>query len=115
MRVVLGPIARSGIEAHLGCDLDAGIRAALFHYVGKLRNGRGPVEYPSFLLGRGFGESAVEVEVELDGEVEAAIVAEAARQHLTVAQLAGHAVLAYLAELDSLTEPSASAVEHARH
>jgi hypothetical protein len=113
VRVVLGPIARSGVEAHLGCDLDVGIRAALFHYVGKLRNGRGTVEYPSFLLGRGFGESAVEVEVELDGEVEAAIRKEAERQHLTVAELAGHAVLAYLAELDSISEPRSSATEHA--
>lgn len=115
MRIILGPIARSGIEAHLGCDLDAGIRAALFHYVGKLRNGRGPVEYPSFLLGRGFGESAVEVEVELDQEVEAAIVTEAERQHLTVAELAGHAVLAYLAELDSITEPQPSVTQPAPH
>ncbi len=113
MRVVLGPIARSGLEAHLGGDLDAGIRAALFHYVGKVRNGRGPVEYPSFLLGRGFGESAVEVEVELDREVEATIVEEAERQRLTVAQLAGHAVLAYLAELDSITEPQASVTQQA--
>jgi hypothetical protein len=113
VRVVLGPIARSGIEAHLGCDLDAGIRAALFHYVGKLRNGRGPVEYPSFLLGRGFGESAVEVEVALDGEVEATIHEEAERQHLTVAELAGHAVLSYLAELDSITEPQTSVSQHA--
>jgi predicted HD phosphohydrolase len=114
VRVVLGPIARSGIEAHLGCDLDAGIRAALFHYVGKLKNGRGPVEYPSFLQDRGFGESAVEVEVELDQEVEATIVEEAERQHLTVAQLAGHAILAYLAELDSITEPRASLSHEAR-
>jgi hypothetical protein len=114
VRVVLGPIARSGIEAHLGCDVDAGIRAALFHYVGKLRNGRGPVEYPSFLLGRGFGESAVEVDVELDGEVEAAIVEEAERQRLTVAELAGHAVLAYLAELDSITAPQSSPAPVAR-
>ncbi len=114
MRVVLGPIARSGIEAHLGCDLDAGIRAALFHYVGKIRNGRGPLAYPSFLLGQGFGESAVEVEVELDREVEATIVDEAERQHLTVAELAGHAVLSYLAELDSITAPQATVTENAR-
>jgi hypothetical protein len=115
VKIVLGPVARGGIESHLGSDLPAGIRAALFHYVGKLRNGRGPVEYPSFLLGKGFGEPALEVEVELNTEVEAAIVGEARRQNLTVTELASHAILAYLAELDAITDPQAAHTYAARH
>lgn len=102
MEIVIGPLAQSGINAQFGGDTDAGLRAALFHYAAKLRSGRGPVEYPSFLLSGGFSGSETTTEIEIDGDVEIAIEAEAERQGRTVAEIAGHAVLVYLAELEAV-------------
>ena len=54
MQVLIGPLAESGINAQFGGDVDAGLRAALFHFATKLRTVRTPVEYPSFLESEGF-------------------------------------------------------------
>jgi hypothetical protein len=102
MRIAIGPLARSGINAQFGGDTEAGLRAALFHYAAKLRSGRGSVEYPSFLQDEGFSGSEASTEVEIDGDVEKAIEVEAERQGRTTAELAGHAVLVYLAELEAV-------------
>jgi hypothetical protein len=105
MRVVVGPLARSGLEARLGPDLPTGVNTALIYYVGKLMAGRGPVGFPTFATG---GEDPrPELEVEVDARIEAAIGAEAERQDVSPADLAGHAVLIYLAELDLVGEPEA--------
>ena len=82
--------------------MDAGLRAALFHYAAKLRSGRTPVEYPSFLQSDDFSGSETATEIEIDDDVEKAIEAEAERQGRTAAELAGHAVLVYLAELEAV-------------
>lgn len=102
MEILIGPLGRDGINAQFGGDTDAGMRAALFHYAAKLRTGRTPVEYPSFLQSEGFSGSDTVTEVEIDAAVEKVIVAEAKRQGRTAAELAGHAVLLYLAELESV-------------
>lgn len=82
--------------------MDAGLRAALFHYAAKLRSGRNPTEYPSFLQSEDFSESAQATEVEIDDAVAKVIEVEAERQGRTASELAGHAVLVYLAELDAV-------------
>ncbi len=120
MRVVVGALARTGLESRVGPDIPAAINAALVYYVGKLCSGRGPAKYPKFLAKRGnvdgrgpgsppAGESAnpeAEVEVQVDERIEAALVREAARQGVSAPDLAGHAVLVYLAELDLIGDPS---------
>ena len=102
MQVLIGPLAESGINAQFGGDLDAGLRAALLHYAAKLRSGRKPVEYPSFLQNGGFSGSEEITEVEVDDAIVKVIEAEAERQGRTAPELAGHAVLVYLAELEAV-------------
>ncbi|HXF29939.1 MAG TPA: hypothetical protein VN522_00355 [Solirubrobacterales bacterium] len=122
MRVALGTLARSGLETRVGPDLPAAINTALVYYVGKLSSGRGPAKFPKFLLlkdeGEGQGESKAEaeaapearpeVEVEVDERIEAAIFTDAERQGVSPADLAGHAVMVYLAELDLVGDPDPS-------
>jgi hypothetical protein len=119
MRVVVGPLAKSGLETRVGPNLPAAINAALVYYVGKLSSGRGPVKFPKFLAMQGDpgdgatpsggpspgGEPRPEVEVEVDERIEAAIFTDAERQGVSPTELAGHAVLVYLAELDLIGEP----------
>jgi hypothetical protein len=121
MRVVVGPLAKSGLESRVGPNLPAAINAALVYYVGKLSSGRGPVKFPKFLaVQRESADGAVpsgteapapeprpEVEVEVDERIEAAIFTDAERQGVSPTELAGHAVLVYLAELDLIGEPEA--------
>lgn len=102
MRIALGTFACSGLEAHLGHDVPAGVKRALCHYVDKLRSGRTPVESPCFLRDQPRQEPTHAFDLTLDPETEAVLEQEAARQGTTVGQLAVHSVLAYLAELDFL-------------
>lgn len=120
MRVAVGALARNGLEERVGPDLPGAINAALVYYVGKLQSGRGPAKFPKFLARRGnnggtdFGTSSegepinpeAEVEVHVDERIEAALVREAARQGVSAPDLAGHAVLIYLAELDLIGDPT---------
>jgi hypothetical protein len=103
MRVALGKFACSGIETHLGADIPAGVRTALFHYANKLKAGRSPVAPPRFLSDGAAGQEPMAAfEVAIDAETEAMLEQEALRQGRTVSQLAVHSVLVYLAELDFL-------------
>ncbi len=102
MRVALGKLARSGIETHLGDDLAAGTRKALFHYARKLKAGRRPLPLPRFLVGQAPSEDQVAFDLAVDPETEAVLEQEALRQSTTVGQLAAHTVLVYLAELEFL-------------
>lgn len=102
MRVALGKFACSGIETHLGDDIPAGTRTALFHYARKLKAGRRPVAPPRFLDDMAPQEPAVAFDLALDPETEAMLEEEALRQRTTVDQLAAHTVLVYLAELEFL-------------
>jgi hypothetical protein len=119
MRVVVGPLAKSGLESRVGPNLPAAINAALVYYVGKLSSGRGPVQFPKFLAMQGDQRNGAapstdgspsanarpEVEVDVDERIEAAICTDAERQGVSPTELAGHAVLVYLAELDLIGEP----------
>lgn len=119
MKVAVGPLAQFGLETRVGPDLPAAINTALVFYVGKLSSGRRPPEFPKFLStqgeageaeagARGAGdlpESRPELEVEVDERIEAAIHADAEKQGVSPAELAGHAVLVYLAQLDLVGKP----------
>jgi hypothetical protein len=122
MRVALGTLAKSGLEARVGPDIPAAINTALVYYVGKLSSGRGPAKFPKFLLSNrdqsteravaGEGVAALdtppEIEVEVDERIEAALFSDAERQGVSPSELAGHAVLVYLAELDLVGDPDPS-------
>jgi hypothetical protein len=119
MRVALGNLAKSGLETRVGPDIPAAINTALVYYVGKLSSGRGPAKFPKFLLSsrdEGVAEGSAadggapvdarpEVEVEVDERIEAALFTDAERQGVSPTELAGHAVLVYLAELDLIGDP----------
>jgi len=98
--VELGKLSSTGLEAHFGPDLTVGARKALLHYAYKLRTGRKPMPAPRF-LGPG---SPIEArfDLTLDRESEALLAQEARRLEISTTQLATHAVLVYLAELDFL-------------
>jgi hypothetical protein len=115
MRVALGNLAKSGLESRVGPDVPAAVNTALVYYVGKLSSGRGPAKFPKFLVSKGDagGDEGVavevtprpEVEVEVDERIEAAIFTDAKRQGVSPTDLAGHAVMVYLAELDLIGDP----------
>ena len=123
MRVALGNLAKTGLEARVGSDIPAAVNTALVYYVGKLSSGRGPAKFPKFLLSKGDGGNAEggagdgasagaarpEIEVEVDERIEAALFTDAERQGVDPTDLAGHAVLVYLAELDLVGDPDPSA------
>ncbi len=119
MKVLLGPLAKSGLETRVGANLPAAINAALVYYVGKLNSGRPPARIPDFLKVQGDRETEdgpttadmevslprPVVEVAVDERIEAALAADAERQGVSLSELAGHAVLVYLAELDLIGDP----------
>jgi len=100
IKVQLGELACSGLEEHFCSDIAGGARRALVLYAYKLRVGRRPIAPPRF-LGNHPAPHA-EFELRLDPETEAALEREALRQRVDVTQLAAHAVLVYLAELEFL-------------
>jgi hypothetical protein len=122
MKVVVGPLAQAGLETRVGPNLPAAVNTALVYYVGKLNSGRRPARFPKFLSMQGeAGEGSQgraadtdspnlrpEVEVEVDERIEAAIYTDAETQGVSPTDLAGHAVLVYLAELDLVGDPEAA-------
>ncbi len=102
MKVALGKFACSGIETHLGTDIPAGARTALFHYARKLKAGRRPLAPPRFLDDQARQEPELAFDLAVDRETEAMLEREALRQRTTISQLAAHTVLVYLAELEFL-------------
>ena len=119
MRVALGNLAKTGLETRVGPDIPAAVNTALVYYVGKLSSGRGPAKFPKFLLltdeeGKEkqagadrapAAEDRPEIDVPVDERIEAAIFTDAERQGVSPTDLAGHAVLVYLAELDLIGDP----------
>jgi hypothetical protein len=119
MKVLLGPLAKSGLETRVGSNLPAAVNAALVYYVGKLNSGRPPARIPDFLKVQGDHKDdegpttddlgapppRPQVEVAVDERIEAALAADAERQGVSLSELAGHAVLVYLAELDLIGDP----------
>jgi hypothetical protein len=102
MRVALGKFACTGIETHIGDDIPAGVRKALFHYAAKLKAGRRPIEVPPFLSNQEPLDAAVDFELIVDAETEAMLEREAQRQQTTTTRLVAHTVLTYLAEIEFL-------------
>jgi hypothetical protein len=103
----------------VGSNLPAAVNAALVYYVGKLNSGRPPARIPDFLKVQGdqgtgegprtAGMDAMPprpvVEIAVDERIEAALATDAERQDVSLSELAGHAVLVYLAELDLIGDP----------
>jgi hypothetical protein len=108
MRVALDIFARSGIETHLGQDIVAGVRAALRHYTRRLSCEA--EELPGFPR---FRHELIpdpqlrgtELELSIDPAVET-VLAHEAREFpgVTVEQMAAHAVMVYLADMDRRDE-----------
>lgn len=109
MRIPLGTFACNGIETHLDTDIAAAVRAALSDFTQRLESGPAPVDLPSTPLEPLSAEPTMAVDLPLDERTWRLLQREARRQGTTVAQLATHSVLLYLAELDRLTPPSATA------
>ncbi|HEY1284730.1 MAG TPA: hypothetical protein VGF04_01460 [Solirubrobacterales bacterium] len=100
MRVALGTFAYSAIETQLGGDVESGARAALVHYLRRIKSGRPPVGLPAFSRDWAPPSSAPALELELEQEDVSALEREAVRQDATLDQLVTHAVFVYLADLD---------------
>jgi hypothetical protein len=91
------------MQAHVGADLAQGVREAVKHYSRRLESGRRPLALPAFLRSDDPSERAVEIAIGTD--TEATLEREAHRQHATPQQILRHAVLTYLADLDSNGQP----------
>jgi len=102
MRLVLGTFACSGIEALSGCDVATGVHAALRHYTqGRESSDRKTPEPPAIPGGPATGCSGADVELVVDPEIQAALEREARESDgMSVEQIANHAVLVYLADMD---------------
>ena len=109
VKVPLGTFACNGIEANLDADITAGVRAAISDFTQRLESGRAPVDLPREPLGAASAEPAMAVDLPLDERTWQLLQREARRQGTTVAHLAAHSVLVYLAELDRLTPPGNTA------
>jgi hypothetical protein len=102
MKVVLNTFACGGIEAFLGRDIAAGVQTALRHYTRSRRSSdRKAPEFPRFLSESSVGRSGADLELVVEPDVQAALEREARESDgVTVEQIATHAVLVYLADLD---------------
>lgn len=108
MKVALGTFACNGIEAHLGVDLSAGVRAALSDLTERIESDRRPLGIPA-MLGEGGAEPAYAVDLPVDQHTWDVLQREAKRLGTTASELAAHSVLLYLAELDRLTPSDGAA------
>lgn len=99
MKVELGKFSRHAIEAHLGCDLDDGVRTALRHYRLLLEHDGRTLPPPRFLPAEPPADPRF-LELVLERDTEDALEREAARQEVPLQHLLGHAVQTYLAEVD---------------
>jgi hypothetical protein len=97
VKVALGKLARSGLEALFGSDVPLGVHAAIAHYAGRLRSGGAPLRLPRQRWTDG-AEAVFDVPVE--GDLEQRIEHESRLQGATPQELVGHAVLVYLADVD---------------
>jgi hypothetical protein len=107
---MLDRFARSVVEAHLGRDVAAGVRVALWHYCTR-RGAQGDrlkwerPEFPCFLSDDGVGSSGDELELTLDPGIEATLQREAlANNGISPERLVVHAVFVYLADLDRVAQ-----------
>lgn len=102
IKVTLGDFAQTGLESYFAGDVRSGVRAALVHYLQRLRGGRPPLGPPLFLDESQPGASLREYCAAVGADEEAVFEQQALRRGTTVEGLARHAVLLYLAELELL-------------
>lgn len=100
MKVTLGKFARSGIESQVGGDVAAGVQAALTHYASRPDSVRASLPAPRFLRELLSSEQEGLVELKIGPAMLRCVEWEAQRQSRTVDEIAEHAVLVYLADLD---------------
>jgi hypothetical protein len=101
MRIALGKFSRSGIEACLGVDIEDGARTALRHYVRRYESASPLIVLPGFCFERSPAHPQHDLELTVEPEVERALAREASvRGGVSAGELAAHAILAYLAEID---------------
>ncbi len=102
MKITLGKFARTGIEARMGGDIPGAVEMGLVHYTRRLRSGRSPVGVPFFCKEEAPGDTDAAIDISVGPETKAALEEEARRQQVPVTQLLTHAVLVYLADLDTI-------------
>jgi hypothetical protein len=100
MRVTLGTLAYSGIEARFGPSTAAGVDAALRHYTRRLASRRPPAPVPSFAR-RPPATPVMELDLAVGSQIEAALSKESERQGVSIDLILAHAVFVYLADLDT--------------
>jgi len=103
VKVALGKFAQEGIEAQTGGDLESGTEVAVQRYAERLGSDEAPVSLPGFLDRAPADEVVRTLDLQLGPEVRAALELEADRQLVPLGDLVSHAVLSYLAELDSIS------------
>jgi hypothetical protein len=119
MKITLGTFAFNAIGARSGARASREALLALREYAEKLRAGQSPIGIPSFCRGQAIQDGGPSLDLAVDEETRRALEREATRQGATVEELAVHAVLVYLAELDrrlgtaSGVTPSAGALASA--
>jgi hypothetical protein len=101
VKVALGKFARSSIEELLGADLHDGVQAALTHYTHRLSSNLKPVRPPDF--GGVSVDAGDTFDLTVAPELEAALEREALEQRVPLDQILVHAVLVYLADLESVS------------
>jgi hypothetical protein len=102
MKVVLGQLARTGLEAQLGPDVEAGVRVALIRYAESIEFGREPLAFPRFRRQqRPRQASLTDLELQIEDEDLGEMLArEVSLQGVSPEQLVTHAVFLCLADLD---------------
>jgi hypothetical protein len=101
LKVALGKFAQSGIETEHGEDVAGAVERGLLHYTRRLRSGWTPAGIPSFALNAPLSPTD-EFEVRVGSDTEAVLEYEARRQQVPMQLLVRHAVLTYMADVDSL-------------
>lgn len=93
----VGPFLVLAIETQIGLDLPRGIGLALIAYAERTRRGEQLLAPPQWAKET---EPVTLVKLTVAPATERLLIAEATRQHITLAQLAAHAVFLDLAERD---------------
>jgi hypothetical protein len=100
VKVALGAFACSCVEERFGPNVVPGLRAALRNYARGLSSSTTPVVFPRFARNQVTDHGAVEFDLDVEPEVEAALQQEARAQSVQIDQLLTHAVFVFLAEAE---------------
>lgn len=104
MKVVLGKFASWGLKARYGTDLAAGVQAALLHYTRRLKSRSPPVGIPRLSRDKSDRDPDVAFELAIAPDIQATLECEARSYPVPVERVLVHAVLVYLADLDSISD-----------